>query len=103
MPRWLLDARRTLLLAVVPLSLAGCAGMYEATGTASQQDLAQLHSDVEVLKVSEQRMHTEIETAVDVENALQHARVLATADAIMVVTGSIYLVGEAMALLGIAV
>ena len=64
MPRWLLDARRTLLLAVVPLSLAGCAGMYEATGTASQQDLAQLHSDVEALKVSVQRMHTEIETAV---------------------------------------
>ena len=27
MPRWLLDARRTLLLAVVPLSLAGCAGI----------------------------------------------------------------------------
>ena len=39
MPRWLSDAHRTLLLALLPVSLAGCAPVYEATGTASQQDL----------------------------------------------------------------
>src|SRR3989442_5252602 len=64
MPRWLSDARLTFLLAVSSLSLAACAGVYEATGTASQQDLAQLHSDIEALKASTQRMQTEFEATV---------------------------------------
>ena len=64
MPRWLSDAHRTLLLALLPVSLVGCAPVYEATGTASQQDLASIRSDIETLKVSMQRTHAESEAAV---------------------------------------
>jgi dihydrofolate synthase/folylpolyglutamate synthase len=46
------------------------------------------------------RTSAEIETAPDVAAALAQARALAASDGIVVVTGSIYVVGEAMRLLG---
>lgn len=49
------------------------------------------------------RTGTEIEAVADVQTALDHARRAAGGQAVMVVTGSIYLVGEAMRLLGIRV
>jgi dihydrofolate synthase / folylpolyglutamate synthase len=47
------------------------------------------------------RSHAEIESAVDVRSALERAGTLAGADGIVVVTGSIYVVGEAMQVLGV--
>jgi dihydrofolate synthase/folylpolyglutamate synthase len=47
------------------------------------------------------RISTEMEDAVDVPAALQRARTLAAPDSVVVVTGSIYIVGEAMRALGI--
>ena len=47
------------------------------------------------------RTHAEIELSGDVSAALQRARALAGTNAIVVVTGSIYVVGEAMQALGI--
>jgi tol-pal system protein YbgF len=44
--------------------LSGCAGVHEATGTASQQDLVQLRSDLAGLHTSAQRARSETETAV---------------------------------------
>jgi dihydrofolate synthase / folylpolyglutamate synthase len=46
------------------------------------------------------RISTEMEDAVDVPAALQRARTLAAPDSVVVVTGSIYIVGEAMRALG---
>jgi folylpolyglutamate synthase/dihydropteroate synthase len=43
----------------------------------------------------------EIEDAASVSSALAHAKTLAGADGLIVVTGSIYLVGEAMRELGV--
>jgi dihydrofolate synthase / folylpolyglutamate synthase len=50
-----------------------------------------------------QRTSTEIDAAVDVSDALQRARNLADPDAVIVVTGSIYLVGAAMRVLGMRI
>ena len=47
------------------------------------------------------RTNSEIETAHDVPSALERARRLAGADGVVVVTGSIYVVGEAMRALGV--
>jgi dihydrofolate synthase / folylpolyglutamate synthase len=49
------------------------------------------------------RTHAEIETAADMPSAITRARALAGEDGIVVVTGSIYIVGEAMRALGVAV
>ena len=49
------------------------------------------------------RTGTEIETHPDVASALARARELAREDGIVVVTGSIYVVGEAMRVLGVSV
>src|SRR5439155_20247745 len=49
------------------------------------------------------RTHTEIETSDHVARALERARVLAGENGIVVVTGSIYVVGEAMRALGVPV
>jgi len=49
------------------------------------------------------RISTEMESAPDVPAALQRGRVLAGADGVVVVTGSIYIVGEAMRALGVEV
>jgi dihydrofolate synthase / folylpolyglutamate synthase len=49
------------------------------------------------------RMSTEMEDAEDVSAALQRTRILAGPDDIVVVTGSIYIVGEAMRALGVKV
>lgn len=46
------------------------------------------------------RTGADIEAVPDVRSALEHARIAALPDAAMVVTGSIYLVGEAMGILG---
>jgi TolA-binding protein len=56
---------RAIVLAASLTALAGCAGMYEATGTASQQDLLQMRSDIESLKVTMQRTRTELEAGLD--------------------------------------
>ena len=47
------------------------------------------------------RTGAEIESAADVRSALQRAKALAGNDAVIVITGSIYLVGEAMRVLGV--
>jgi dihydrofolate synthase/folylpolyglutamate synthase len=49
------------------------------------------------------RTSTEVEEASGVEPALDKARELSAAGALMVVTGSIYVVGEAMRLLGVRI
>jgi len=49
------------------------------------------------------RTGSEIEAVAEIGTALQRARAAAGADSVLVVTGSIYLVGEAMALLGVRV
>ena len=49
------------------------------------------------------RTFVEIEDAADVTAALDRARKLAESDGIVVVTGSIYIVGEAMRILGVSV
>ena len=57
----------------------------------------------EEIQQAAQRTGTEIETEADVRLALERARACAAGDAIIVVTGSIYLVGEAMRSLGMHV
>jgi dihydrofolate synthase/folylpolyglutamate synthase len=54
----------------------------------------------EEIRQAAQRTGAEIEAAVNVENALQRARELAGTESVMVITGSIYLVGEVMLLVG---
>jgi dihydrofolate synthase / folylpolyglutamate synthase len=49
------------------------------------------------------RTHADIEFAADVPTALKRARDLASGDGVMVITGSIYIVGEAMQTLGVSV
>jgi dihydrofolate synthase/folylpolyglutamate synthase len=49
------------------------------------------------------RISSEIEDAADMSVALQRARILAAPDGMVVVTGSIYIVGEAMRVLGVQV
>ena len=49
------------------------------------------------------RTQAEIESRPDVPSAVTHARELAGADGILVITGSIYIVGEAMRTLGVPV
>jgi dihydrofolate synthase/folylpolyglutamate synthase len=49
------------------------------------------------------RTATDIEDAIDVASALGRARSMAGSDGIVVVTGSIYIVGEAMQVLGVKV
>jgi tol-pal system protein YbgF len=44
--------------------VAGCAPVYEATGTASSQDLSQLRSEINSLKAASQRTRTDTEAAV---------------------------------------
>lgn len=51
-------------LVMAMLAVSGCAPVFEATGTASQQDLFQMRSDISGLQVSTQRTRSEIETAV---------------------------------------
>jgi folylpolyglutamate synthase/dihydropteroate synthase len=48
-------------------------------------------------------MSSEIVDAADVSQALERARVLAGSDGVIVVTGSIYIVGEAMRRLGMRI
>ena len=55
----------------------------------------------EEIRQAAARANTEIETAPNVASALQRAQALAGADGIVVVTGSIYVVGEAMSSLGV--
>src|SRR5260370_39174179 len=50
---------RRLRVAASLLMLGGCAGMYEATGTASQQDMRQLRTDLNTLPVALQRTRAE--------------------------------------------
>jgi dihydrofolate synthase/folylpolyglutamate synthase len=49
------------------------------------------------------RTHAEIELSIDVPSAIERARVVAGKDGIVVITGSIYVVGEAMRALGVSV
>jgi len=49
------------------------------------------------------RTGTEIEEVPDIAQALQRARILAGSDGVMVVTGSIYIVGEVMRQLGVRI
>jgi folylpolyglutamate synthase/dihydropteroate synthase len=49
------------------------------------------------------RTHAEIESAPDVASALERARAIAATNDVIVVTGSIYIVGEAMRALGVSV
>ena len=55
----------------------------------------------EQIRDAASRTGTEIEECQDVPSALERARILAGADGIVVVTGSIYVVGEAMRSLGV--
>jgi dihydrofolate synthase/folylpolyglutamate synthase len=57
----------------------------------------------EEIREAASRTQSEIEMRPDVASALQRARELAGADGIVVVTGSIYVVGEAMRALGVSV
>ena len=54
---------RRIRVAASLLMLGGCAGMYEATGTASQQDMLQLRTDLNSLPVSLQRTRAEVDAA----------------------------------------
>jgi len=49
------------------------------------------------------RTSSQIEEAADVEAAIAMARSLARPDTVVVITGSIYIVGEAMRLLGVRI
>jgi dihydrofolate synthase/folylpolyglutamate synthase len=55
----------------------------------------------EEIRDAAKRTNVEIETIADVKAALNRAREIAGSRAIVVVTGSIYLVGEAMQILGL--
>jgi len=55
----------------------------------------------EEIQLAASRTGTEIEAIADVRGALDRARVMARARSVVVVTGSIYLVGEVMRLLGV--
>lgn len=55
----------------------------------------------EEIREAASRTHADIELTHDVRSALERAQELATMDGIVVVTGSIYVVGEAMRILGV--
>jgi dihydrofolate synthase / folylpolyglutamate synthase len=57
----------------------------------------------EEIRQSGSRTGAEIEPVAEVESALQRGRDLAGPSAVLVVTGSIYLVGEAMGILGVSI
>jgi dihydrofolate synthase/folylpolyglutamate synthase len=76
-----------------PLADRVLATMPENPRSATPQEIQQAAS----------RTGAEIELVEDVKEAVERARALATPDKIMVVTGSIYLVGEVMSNLGIEV
>jgi len=57
----------------------------------------------EEIREAASRSNTEIEAAADVVSALERARISAGIDGVVVVTGSIYIVGEAMQALGVRV
>jgi tol-pal system protein YbgF len=50
-----------ILLAVVLAALAGCSGVAEVTGTATQEDLLQIRTDVSALQAAVQRARAEVE------------------------------------------
>jgi len=58
---------------------------------------------VEEIREASKRVATDIEESTDVASALGRAAVLAGRDGIVVVTGSIYVVGEALRFLGVTV
>jgi dihydrofolate synthase/folylpolyglutamate synthase len=60
-------------------------------------------ASVEEVLQAAARTQADIESAADVSSALKRAGVLAGQDGVVVVTGSIYLVGEAMQILGVRV
>jgi dihydrofolate synthase/folylpolyglutamate synthase len=60
-------------------------------------------ASAEEIREAAARTATDIEDAIDVASALDRARVIAGAQGIVVITGSIYIVGEAMRILGIKV
>ncbi len=74
-----------------PLALRVIATRPENPRSASPEEIRQAAS----------RTGTEIETVADVSSALEHARAVAGGGSVIVVTGSIYLVGEAMRILGV--
>jgi len=57
----------------------------------------------EEIREAASRSSTEVEGVPDVASALERARIFADSDGIVVVTGSIYIVGEAMQALGVRV
>jgi len=57
----------------------------------------------EEIREAAARISTEIENAADVPTALERARTLAGANGVVVITGSVYIVGEAMRALGLEV
>ncbi len=57
----------------------------------------------EEIREAASRTQSEIESAIDVPSAVARAREVAAPDAVIVVTGSIYIVGEAMRALGVSV
>ena len=60
-------------------------------------------ASAEEIRQAGARTGTEIEAVENVETALDRARILAVAGAVVVVTGSIYLVGEVMRIIGVEV
>jgi len=74
-----------------PLALRVIATRPENPRSASPEEIQQAAS----------RTGAEIETVGEVEPALARAREVAGPEAVIVLTGSIYLVGEAMAVLGL--
>jgi dihydrofolate synthase / folylpolyglutamate synthase len=76
-----------------PLALHVIATQPENPRSASPEEIQQ----------AAHRTSTEIEPVADVKSALEQARAEANKDAVIVVTGSIYLVGETMRILGMRV
>lgn len=60
-------------------------------------------ADPEEICEAASRISAEVETAADVASALERARVLAGPSGVIVITGSIYIVGEAMRQLGVRI
>jgi dihydrofolate synthase / folylpolyglutamate synthase len=56
----------------------------------------------EEIREAASRTQSDIELATDVTCALERARQLSGADGVLVITGSIYVVGEAMRALGVS-
>lgn len=60
-------------------------------------------ASAEEIREAASRTATDVETIADVKAALESALTVATESAVVVITGSIYLVGEAMRLLGLQI